>query len=322
MRKFVPKFLIVFIRKLRLRKEFLLDYRKFVKYSSFQKKLDSKRMVYRMIILYHAIEKAFTLKNTRLGFGKQNIVELLEILNEYQKSGYDITNIHFLSSVAVLQDYIDYHKSRHYDVVYLEEGIRTFRQSNLNSGFVTLTKKSILEEINKGFDKFAWSRHSIRNYSGKNVSIDDIEIAINIAQSAPSACNRQSNKVYIIQTKEMIQKIIKHHRGSRGFNEFADKFLIVTTSYEAFFDAEERYQYYIDGGIYLMALVYALHFKGVATCVLNWSVKNELDDLFKSDLSVPKNEVIIALIALGEYPDTFYVSSSNRTSTKDIINYR
>ena len=51
------------------------------------------------------------------------------------------------------------------------------------------------------FRAFAQSRHSVRWFSDATVDLGVIKQAISIAQTAPSACNRQATRVKIIKDK-------------------------------------------------------------------------------------------------------------------------
>ena len=47
--------------------------------------------------------------------------------------------------------------------------------------------------------------------------------------------------------------------------------LIIAMDLKAFVPAHERYQHWIDGGMFSMSIIYALHSLGLSSCCLNWS---------------------------------------------------
>lgn len=56
--------------------------------------------------------------------------------------------------------------------------------------------------------------------------------------------------------------------GNTGFDGEVQNYIVVTSDMSAFYDPFERNQVYVDGGIFTMALVEALHYYGIASCIL------------------------------------------------------
>jgi nitroreductase len=67
-----------------------------------------------------------------------------------------------------------------------------------------------------------------------------------------------------------------------------------------------------------MSLVYALHFKGIGACMLNWSASKENDMELRKLIDVPDKEKITIIIACGYLPDTFKIARSPRMKTEEI----
>lgn len=57
------------------------------------------------------------------------------------------------------------------------------------------------------FPDFIKSRHSVRNFAG-TIQIKQLINAIEMAMTAPSACNRQPSRVHIITSKDLIQRCL------------------------------------------------------------------------------------------------------------------
>ena len=81
----------------------------------------------RITASYHVIEKGLSLKETRLGFGKENIAGLLNYLNQYIQKGYDTKNEQFQSALRVLSAYCAFHNERNYDVCEIEKNLKIGR---------------------------------------------------------------------------------------------------------------------------------------------------------------------------------------------------
>lgn len=320
-KRMLPFFIIKKAREFTLFLNYIYDFKRYKAYVAFtNKKLNDKQLISKIIMTYHVIEKGLTLKETRLGFGKSRIKLLINYLLEYKREGYNINSIHYKSAVSVLFEYVDYHEEKKYDVSWLTEILKQFKDSKDNSVKNTLlvNKSDILKGSQSSFEDFAFSRHSIRNYSSKDVDLELVYKAVKLAQKSPSVCNRQSSRVYIVNDEKAKNIIRKIQNGNRGFGEFADKFLIVTTDLCSFDYANERNQGFIDGGMYSMSLLYGLHYVGIAACTINWSVDKSTDLKFRKLININKSENILLIIAIGNYPDEFILAKSNRELPENI----
>ncbi|NES66883.1 MAG: nitroreductase, partial [Okeania sp. SIO2D1] len=107
--------------------------------------------------------------------------------------------------------------------------------------------------------------------------------------------------------------------GNRGFGEQASKVLIVTSNLEHFASIGERYQGWIDGGMFSMSLVYGLHSLGLGICCLNWSFKKKQDRQLKIIAGIPDSDLVIMMIAVGHLPEEFKVAQSPRKPLKEVL---
>lgn len=324
LKKYIPKSTKVVLKKTYFRfmliYDYIYDYKRFKKYSTaINNHKNFEQIISKIVIYYHVIEKGLSLKNTRLGFGKEKIHVLLDLINEYIEKGYPVDDTNFLAAVSVLNDYIKYHKQNLFDVSKLEEKVGRYQiYFNNLGGRLELNKEDIMNDINKNFYYFVNSRHSVRNFSYEKVELDSIYKAIEIAQKSPSVCNRQTSKVYIVQDKVKKDAITRLQNGNRGFGDLADKYIIITSDLNKFWVLGERNQSFIDGGIFSMSLLNGLHYVGLACCTLNWAVSKDTDKKLKYELDIPDNENIILIIAVGHYPEKLTVCKSNRLSAHKV----
>ena len=167
--------------------------------------------------------------------------------------------------------------------------------------------------------EFFACRYSIRNFTDEEVDYNLIEQAIRMAQKTPSVCNRQSSKVYIFRNEEDRQLVLSYQNGNRGFGHLVNKVLIVTSDLQNFVSVGERNQCWIDGGMYAMSVVYALHSLGLGTCCLNWSVEYEVDRRLRKAANIPDSEAVIMMIAVGHIPEQLSVAQSPRKSIEEVM---
>lgn len=121
-----------------------------------------------------------------------------------------------------------------------------------------------------------------------------------MAKKSPSACNRQASKVYVFENSEDNSYIGKYVKGNTGFEAEVDKYLVVTADRACFYNAMEINQEYIDGAIFGTVLTYALHFYGIASCIL-------------------QSERIVFFIAIGAYKENFKTAVSQRKKMEDVL---
>jgi nitroreductase len=88
---------------------------------------------------------------------------------------------------------------------------------------------------------------------------------------------------------------------------------------KSFLDVEERYQPWIDGGMFAMSLCLALHDLGYGTCCLNWSKGPGTDKEMRSAASIPPSQQIIMLMGVGILKNEFNVARSYRPSVDQCL---
>ncbi|MCX7986265.1 MAG: nitroreductase family protein [Bacteroidales bacterium] len=302
-------------------KAFKYDAKRYLKHSNAFFPFNTKgKLLGQIIAEYHAIEKGICMPERRIGFGQKLMSNLIDHCLLFVQN-YGTNDENFIHAVKVIAEYDLLHKA-YPDKLdsTLEKKIEKFL-SNFPydaSSQLQMTREEYLKYNNAPFDKFSQSRHSLRNFSG-NVDENILFQAIQLAQTAPSSCNRQPSRVYIINEKEKIAQALALQNGNRGFGHLADKLLIITEDLNYFLSISERNEAYINGGMFSLNLLYALHFYGIGACPLNWCAEQENDMGLRKLCSIPENEIVILLIAIGGIPEKFMLASSPRVHTHTII---
>ena len=165
-------------------------------------------------------------------------------------------------------------------------------------------------------------RFSVRHFSEEPVGRELLHSALRMAQKSPSVCNRQSGRVYVFDNDELGSSVLACQNGNRGFGHTANKILVVTSELGSFLSAGERNQCWIDGGLFAMSLIYALHSLGLGVCCLNWSVEFERDEELRRVAGIRDSENVIMLLAVGHLPERFRVACSQRRPTEEVVTYR
>lgn len=304
-----------------LKKGYDYDYERFLKYSDLVYPDTSVKLIGNIIKDYHAIEKGLTMPELRMGFGQPKIISLIEMCLEYI-SKYDFENEQLKHSIEVIFEYKDFHDNKGYKLnSETQQSIEKLRKEVKNNNVskqIKISKHDYFKYSNESFSLFSKSRYSVRNYTNEELKVERIENALSLAQKAPSACNRQCWRTYVYTEKETINNILEEQGGNRGFGNLTNKLIVITSELGVFNRAYERNQAFIDGGIYAMNLLYALHHDGIGACILNCSTWPEKDIRLRNLTRVKDSEVFIAMIACGEVPDEFRICYSKRNSINSI----
>lgn len=276
------------------------------------------------IIIAHTIEKGMTMSNMTMGFGYERVIQLINLCKAAIENTKDSR---FIVALDVLNQYLKIHKNLGFDLDdRIKEGIFYLNQriSNKDLSSIELpqeiSKEFFFLKIDKQFDVFSASRRSVRDFKEEgDMDFIAIENAFKLAQNAPSTCNRQSTRVRLVKSQELLKNIIDLQGGNRGFGESIKTMIVLSSDIRNWDGGADRYGPYLDGGIYLMNLLYALHFYQVGACSLNWYSTLEKDNQLRTVLNIPENEVVFAMVACGLVKDKFKLAKSERINYKQIL---
>lgn len=299
---------------------YLYDLERYLKYSDSQEVKSESNLIGIIVRRYHVIEKGLTMPQTRFGFGKQVLQDLVKDCLLYV-SQFGTNEEQLAQAIAVIKEYKNFHETNKYsldgdllsDIEKIELlAVKTDRLTTSHQK--ELKREEYFKFTTSNFQEFSMSRASVRDYCEEEVLIDDILQALEIAKTAPSACNRQSWRTYVFSDSSQIQSILNEQGGNRGFGHLTNKLIVVASSISGFSGVAERNQGFIDGGIYAMNLLYSLHYKQIAACILNCSNTIEKDKNLRKLCNIKDSEVFIALISCGIPPENFKAAASIRYS--------
>ena len=296
---------------MRLRKAQSNDRRRFARWSHGTR--DSRtpqQSTYALYKAYHGIEKGLSLPEPRPGFGRAKIENMVRTLKR------DLARFPDLApepALAALGAYSTFNAGHGIADPVLDKWLQergTDREDLAGLGGVDEVDAADIRAAGARVDReFFWSRHSIRHFSGAPVPFETVEKAVDMARKTPSVCNRQGPRVHVFIPAE---RALKWQPGNAGFGHVAGAGLVVTSDLQAFSGTGERNQPFVDGGMFAMSLLYAFHALGLGSCPLAWAAEPDYDRQTRKALSIPDNEVIIMMIAVGHLPDRLCVARSHR----------
>lgn len=305
---------------------FFKDLILYYKHSTVFKNDTFKKIECQIILDYHSIEKGLLYKNPKPRFAQQRIINLHNnlkkevVINNVKlsqiKVGYQVMCKYFELNQNLSVDISDY---------FTEQDYKFYKKVLLDSysadfkGTIAYSRDEFYKYNNEKFENFSSSRKSIRSFTGEKIDISIIKKVIQLASNAPSVCNRQSSKVYLVENEKIIDEVLKIQGGFTGYTKNVKQLLILTTDRNYFYSIGERNQMYIDGGIFLMNLLYSLHYHKIANCPANWGKLIQEEKLLNKYIKVPESEKIICMIPIGEAEENFRVTLSQRRGINEIL---
>ena len=320
-KQLIPQKLIYYYYLQLAKKTVLPDLKRRV-YDKVYNNSDTEKVQRDLTLLYHIVEKGLTMPVPRPGFGKKVVLDLCCVIEQHEKMNLSVNNMEFCQSVSVLREYSEFHKKISFalDAEVNENLSRILNKFKHIYGVeqLQLSKTDYFKDIHKSFDIFSRSRYSVRNYTNEQIPLSVLYDCIELAQKSPSFCNRQPTRVHIVKSTVQKQDILELQNGNRGFGHLAETLLVITSVISTTKDIHERNENHLNGGIFIMTLLNALHFNRIGACSLNWSVSNDKDEKLRKLINIPENEVILMIISCGFLPDEISLASSPRKTAREI----
>ena len=287
---------------------------------------DQKKQRFLIIKEVHVIEKGLSLEDCRPGFGIPKVQRLLNLVKLYAEK-YDDQEL-LVFTLSIIKRYVEFNKANDTLDLEIEKQFNALETKvtkwdlyeNLFGGVLRVTRKEVEEATSIPFMEFVKSRHSVRTFTGEPVSKELLTKALEMASFTPSACNRQPWSVFAFTKKENIIDILDIQTGARQFKEKVGALLIITSTMKAFFGGENN-QWYLNGGMYSMSLIYAIHSLGLGCIPLNMGISQDRLNQIKKIGHIDSSEIPVLMIAVGHLPNEFKVAKSSRFPISDYTSF-
>lgn len=282
---------------------------------------DLQKMQYTLLRENHVIEKGMSMRSPKKGYGQAKVELLIHRLLKYYKLYGEKDKSFLFYPLSTIAQYIKYTTSAGVNISHLEklfnELLEICQLENnslkIESGIKNITKEEIINCIQSAnYEKLVKSRHSIRYFTKDIPDLNLIKKALELAQQTPSACNRQGWMVHVFLGHKNLE-LLNWQSGANGFSNEIQMSILITANMKAFLSHEPN-QAYIDGGLYAMNLLYAIHAQGLGTIPLSCGFYQKKLDILHSNFEVPENEVPIMIIGVGCLLDNFNIAVSSRKS--------
>lgn len=290
------------------------DMERYLSYSGMNQELP-ENIAGQMRLLIHAIEKGMSLSHTKSGFGREKIEKLIELYQTYEQIRTRKDEQVLELARSTVRCYAEFQKTAGADISFIPE---SFLKICANQAVIT-GAAIIKKDDPADFVSVAMNRHSVRSFSGEKIDPERIYRAVRLAQTAPSACNRQATHIYACLNEEKNREILAMHGGLSGF-DFPAAILALTGDLTLYQNEYERNTVFVDGGIFLMNLLYSLEQFRIAACPVIWGAEPDNDRKLYELLDIPESQEIISLVAAGNFPNgEVKVARSFKRPTETIL---
>lgn len=283
------------------------DFRRIVRYMRWDRaRSDYWRLSAELIFQFHKIEKGLCIGGPQRFFGKEAAERTLELMAQWRQAGHPLQDPVYLGCHHAMLAYQDRLQATPPPLPLkqsLEHRIAQLPAIAVDPDrYATPLPVAASPSVNAAqFLQLARERRSVRWFSQQSVPRDRILRAVETAQLAPSACNRQPWRLHIYQDRSVMDSLLALQNGNSGFGQTIPVLMAVCADTRCFFDATERHEPYLDTGLFLMSLMLALQADGIASCCLNWCVERSKDVELHRRGGIPEYEAVATLLAVG-YP--------------------
>jgi nitroreductase len=262
----------------------------------------------------HRLEKGLFHQNPRKTFGKVIFNELKRELKKYNLNLMDPDELYWLKQT--LRAYVKYSETPR-DV---EKTIAFLESKTVKKQELTVEEERKSESF-KSLEKILLKRKSVRFFKAVEVDLSKIAQCVEIAKSAPTACNRQPYHLEILTQKKDIMKIGLLAPGTSGWLDGVPVLGVVVGHANSFRFARDRHLIYFDSGLFVSNFVNALVTVGLASCICNWVPSWKADREAIQYLGYDLSKTIVCLIAIG-VPSGVQSPTSIKKSTSNLLRVR
>jgi nitroreductase len=248
----------------------------------------------------HRLEKDLIMKPRREVFGEAFIIQTIDLYRssveapsitiEEMKWAKDILSSYF--ETVSSSEVIDLARKRYEDIPVVSDTI-------YKSKFVPYMKsEATLSNINyEEFMTLCQQRRSVRWYKSESVPDELINKALEIARTAPSACNRQPFEFLVTNDKQQAPVIAALPAGTAGFSKQVP--CIVVGVLSCYPTEADRHVMYIDSALSSMQFMLALEILGLSSCMINWPGNKSKELKLYKKLSIPLHKRVLMMMSVG-----------------------
>ncbi|WP_129975850.1 nitroreductase family protein [Rhodococcus sp. Q1] len=311
-----------FVKRIKIHREYFYDAR-FMSSHLLDGGRESSHEQYRIMLRVHSLEKGMAYRSPR-SFGAAKAVALAQML-ENASIETRMSTAHQMGK-SVLRAWLEFHADRDDKNQDAYETIRRFLAraeepdvEACEAGVRTISERDPKAWAKLPFDEFVASRHSTRRYSSEKVADEVLDEAVQLAMLSPSACNRQMVRLHVIDDPEGKRLLYDTLHGTGGVDYDTCQMGLITYDSRSLEFYGERNQGYLNAGLFAMTLVYALHWKGVGACLLQFGNTAAEERVLIRGLGIPEYERAAVGISFGHLEASDVVPASVRRGIVEVL---
>lgn len=282
----------------------------------------------RMIANYHVIEKGLSMPEFRPFFGVPTVKALVHLVTDGECRFGWCNNVNHSAARKTLTAYLHRHQSLGLDLTSHftpeEIAVMAHEKSTVTAfgGSTDYQHQAYFADSDSPFATFARSRHSCRHFDPlQKPTPEQLRMVIDIARYSPSVCNRQCWRVHSYDEPTKIRELLHLQGGNRGFGHTIPVVLVITASLNVFDGYKEHNQAYIDGGLFSMSLMYALHHQKLGCVPMCWLSDPTTDLRLRRLAEIPDHETVIMFMGVGVPASKFQAPISQKRTVDEIITF-
>lgn len=276
----------------------------------------------------HRLEKGLSYNNIKANFGSLYLGRIVsQIICRYQQDPAYASTSEFEWGYSVLK--------RYFEIVEVSGDLRAEKNrferffakepnniSNSDSYPKPSSARTPISVTYTQLKELSLRRRSVRQFLDKPVERTLIEQAVTVALQAPSACNRQPFRFYILTNPNSCSDTLSLFPGARGFFDPLHALIVVVGDLSAYQYEKDRHLIYTDSGLASMGLILSLETLGLSTCCINWPDVPSLNLKLASNLGLEPYERAAMGIAIGYPEPTGMVPCSRKNDLNAIIKWK
>ena len=171
------------------------------------------------------------------------------------------------------------------------------------------------------FEQLAGHRRSVRWFEDKPVPRTLVERAAAVGLTAPSACNRQSFRLLVVDDENLRKIVAAVPMGTAGFSHQIPAIAVLIGQHRGYEHERDRHAIYVDGGLFTTGFILGLEGLGLSSCCVNWPELKSKNDRMRQLIDLDADERVIMLIAIGYGAPDQMVPRSHKRSVETVVKW-
>jgi len=186
--------------------------------------------------------------------------------------------------------------------LWCKKTIKTYEEAQ-QEGISKIISSEVIkytEQDIRFFNTFFNTRISCRNFTKEAINDETWQHIVNLSQTCPNSCCRQTTRVYIIKDQTKIKKIIPLLGGATGFGN-GIPYLVAFSSTISSYATMDSLLPYEDSSIFAGTFVLAARAHNIFCTILNYQhAYLQHNKVINTLLGIPRDETITLFCACGK----------------------